>query len=299
MAKISVIIPSRNEIFLTQTVNDIFNKATGDIEVIAILDGYWPEPILENRPNLILIHWGASKGMRAGINAAAAIARGEYLMKVDAHCMFEPGFDEVLKADCDKDWVVIPRRDRLDAENWCKQETGKIPIDYHYLSCPITNRDGYSMHGAIWPERAKERNGPEYDIDDTMSFQGSLWFMHRAYFWDFLGGLSEEGYGTFSQEPQEIGMKVWLGGGRVVTNKRTTYYHLHKGKTYGRGYFMNKREIVDGHEYSARFWMNNRWAGRAHDIEWLIEKFWPVPTWPEDWQERRNENVNQLLYPGS
>lgn len=287
---LSVIIPSRGERFLPQTIDDIFEKATGPVEILAILDGYWPEPPIADRPNLTLIHWGQSKGMRASINAAAAIAKGKYLMKTDAHCSFESGFDEVLKSNCDIDWVVIPRRDRLDAENWCKQETGKPPIDYHYLSCPITNRDGYSMHGNIYPERARERSAPEYDIDETMSFQGSLWMMHKRYFDEFLGGLSEEGYGTFSQEPQEIGMKVWLGGGKVMVCKKTQYLHLHKGRTYGRGYFMSKSEVIAGHEYSARFWMNDRWPGRVHDISWLIERFAPVPTWPDDWQERRNEN---------
>ncbi len=288
--KTSIIIPSRNERFLPQTIDDIFTKATGDIEVIACLDGYWPDPPLKDYPNLTVLHWGQSKGMRASINAAAAIAKGKYLMKTDAHCMFDQGFDEVLKSDIDDDWIVIPRRNRLDAENWCLQDVGKPPIDYHYLSCPITNRDGYSFHGAIWPERTRERSGPEYDIDDTMSFQGSLWFMTARHFHEFLGGMNEEGYGTFSQEPQEIGMKTWLGGGRIVVNKKTSYAHLHKGKVYGRGYFMSKSEITTGHEYSAKYWMGNKWNKRIHDIEWLVDRFWPIPTWFEGWETRRFEN---------
>ena len=290
--KLSVIIPSRNEPFLVHTVDDIFKKATGSIEVIAILDGCWPTPVLPDNPNLILIHFSTPRGMRQAINAAANIARGEYLMKTDAHCSFQEGFDEVLKADCDGDWVVIPRRDRLDAENWRLQETGKPPIDYHYLSCPITNPEGYSMHGAPWNARTLERmDKPEYDIDETMSFQGSLWFCTRRHFWDFLGGLSEEGYGSFTQEPQEIGMKTWLGGGRVIVNKKTTYLHLHKGSKHGRGYSLNRKEVKDGHFYSAKFWMNNLWANRKHNIEWLVDHFWPIPGWPDDWRDRRNEYI--------
>jgi glycosyltransferase involved in cell wall biosynthesis len=295
MAKVSVIIPSRNERFLPQTIDDALAKAAGDIEVIAALDDYWPNPPLREHPNLVVIHRAGAQGMRSAINSAAAIAKGEYLAKCDAHCMFAPGFDEVLKAGCDENWIVIPRRYRLDAEAWAWQEVGKPPVDYHYLSCPITNKDGYSMHGAIWPERARERSAPEYDIDDTMSFQGSFWFMHRRHFFDFLGGMSEVGYGGFSQEPQEIGNKTWLGGGRLVVNKKTWYAHLHKGTRYGRGYFMSKAEVVSGHGYSARYWMENQWPDRVHDIEWLIDKFWPVPTWPEDWQLRRHESVHQAI----
>lgn len=285
---ISFIIPSRNERFLANTIDDIFRNATGPIEVYAVLDGYWCDPPLKDRPGLHVLHWGKSHGMRASINAAAALAKGKYLAKVDAHCSFEYGFDEVLKKDIDSDWVVIPRRDRLDAENWCLQKTGKPPIDLYYLSCPITNPDGYSMHGHVWPERDKQRL--HITIDETMSTQGSFWMMHRTWFDNFLGGLSEEGYGGFAQEFQEIGNKTWLGGGKVFTNKATTYLHLHKSKTYGRMYPINRSEIKNGHYYSARYWMSNSWEKRIHDIEWLVEKFNP-PGWPADWQARRFEYV--------
>lgn len=291
MAKVSVIIPARNELFLSQTVNDILSKARGDIEVIAVLDGYWPDPALREDGRLIQIHRGTAMGMRAAINAAAEIARGEYLLKCDAHCMFAEGFDEVLQADCDGDWIVIPRRYRLDAENWRIREDNSAPVDYHFLSCPMTNKDGFSMHGQIWPERGRVRQGPAYDIDETMSFQGSCWFMTARHFREFLGRMSEHGYGIFSQEPQEIGNKTWLGGGKVMVNKRTWYAHLHKGRKYGRMYHITKGEILPGHEYSARYWMNNCWPERKYDIEWLVERFAPVPTWPENWRK--------LEYPGA
>ena len=123
MAKmVSVIIPSRSEQFLVPTVDDIFAKATGKIEVIVILDGAWSDPMPKDRPNLHFIHFGRAHGMRPGINAAASIARGDYFMKSDAHCMFAEGFDETLKADCDDNWVVVPRRYSLDAENWKRKE---------------------------------------------------------------------------------------------------------------------------------------------------------------------------------
>jgi len=291
MSKLSVIIPSRNEIFLPNTVKDILAKAQGDIEVIAVLDGYWPNPLLEDNDRLIVLHRGQSMGMRAAINGAAAIAKGKYIMKCDAHCMFAPGFDEVLKADCDDNWIVIPRRKRLDAENWCIQDVGKPDIDYHFLGCPMTNRDGYEMHGGIWPHRAVTRTDPKYDIDDTMSFQGSSWFMTAKHFNDTLHGMSEEGYGSFCQEPQEIGNKTWLSGGRIVTNKKTWYAHLHKGPRYGRGYFQDRRTLTRGHTWSGRHWMNNKEPGMKYKLEWLVEKFWPVPTWPEDWKSRIDEKV--------
>jgi glycosyltransferase involved in cell wall biosynthesis len=292
MKDLTVIIPSRNEIFLSKTVDDILAKAQGDIEIIAVLDGYWPAPRLTSDKRLTVLHRGRAMGMRAAVNGAAAIAKGKYIMKCDAHCMFAPGFDRVLCAECDDNWVVIPRRVRLDAENWAIQEMDKHGLDYHFLTCPMTNKDGYEMHGQIWRDRDDARhNDPKYEIDDTMSFQGSAWFMSKKHFDNYLHGLSEDGYGPFCQEPQEIGNKTWLGGGRVVANKKTWYAHLHKGRKYGRGYFQDTRSLVKGHTWSARHWINDEEPNMIHKFEWLVDKFWPVPTWPEDWKKRKNEKV--------
>ncbi len=289
MSRVSIIIPSRNEKFLRQTVNSLLSESDGDIEVIVVLDGYWPERMPREDKRIHYIHRGTPLGMRRAINSAASIAKGDYLMKCDAHCMFAEGFDEALKADCDDNWLVIPSRYSLDAENWCIDNNGKPRRDYHYLCYPDPFKDhDAGMHGVEWWERGRERvDNPAYNIDDTMSFQGSCWFMSRKH-WDWLGGMSEVGYGSFTQEPQEIGNKTWLGGGAIKTNKKTWYAHLHKGKRYGRMWRMGRidqEQIVAGHLYSAIYWMTNSWEDRIHDFEWLIEKFSPVPSWGENWRE--------------
>ena len=282
---ISVIIPARNELFLYKTIKDILAKATGPIEVIPVLDGYWcsPEELIQD-PRVMYLHFGSSRGMREAINSAARIAHGEFLLKSDAHCMFEPGFDEVLKAGVPEytertgsdAWIVIPRRNRLDAEKWELQDVGKPPVDYEYLSSPADA----GVKGNIWTQRSIERaNDPKYDIDENMSFQGSCYFITKNHYLNRLGGMSEEGYGSFVREAQEIGLKTWLGGGKIFTNKKTSYAHLHKGKTYGRMYFLNAREIDAGNRYCDDLWFNNRWGGAKYDLAWLIERFMPVPTW--------------------
>lgn len=306
---VSVLIPAKNEVFLAKTIQDILQKAKGEIEIIVHLDNYWPTeviryekdpvtgkdtdkelwrtpPIVED-PRVIYIHRARVQGsMRAGINACAAVARGEFLMKSDAHCMYDEGFDEKLKADIPyyeanvgelsetKDnWIVIPRRNRLDAEHWTLQEVGKPPVDYEYLSSPSDK----GVKGNKWDDRTKERM--DTLIDETMSFQGSCWFMTKNHYVNTLGGMSEEGYGGFVREAQEIGLKTFLSDGRLYTNKKTWYAHLHKGPTYGRMYFLDKKEMTDGDRYCDDFWFNNRWTEAKRDMAWLIERFMPVPTW--------------------
>jgi glycosyltransferase involved in cell wall biosynthesis len=285
MDKVSILIPTRNERFLAQTVNDVFNKARGEIEVVVYLDGYKPDPPLKERPGLVQL-FGPAVGMRGGINAAAAAATGEFLCKSDGHNMFAEGFDEVLKKDCEDDWVVVPRRKSLDAEKWDILQNGKSPVDYHFLSYPLAKPEEIGMHGTVWKDRARARM--DTMIDDEMSSQGSCWFMKKTYF-DRFNGLPHEGYGDFVQEFQQIGNRTWLSGGRVVINKNTWYAHLHKGKTYGRGYSISQRAMIRGGLWSADYWLNNRWPDRKYDLEWLIDKFSPVPTWPTGWEKMSRE----------
>ncbi len=305
--KVSIIIPSRNEQFLARTVNDVLQKARGDVEVIPVLDGYWPEPVTHKDGTTHVIDWddkrihalhfGEARGMRSGINGAARIATGDFLMKLDAHCMVSEGFDTALQEQCDRHTIVVPRRYSLDPENWKFKETGKKPVDYHYLSWPYEpGRAGVGLHGTVWTDRAKQRL--DIPIDEEMSSQGSCWFMQRKH-WKWLGEMDIERYGNFVQEFQELGLKTWLGGGNVLINKKCWYAHLHKGKEYGRGYFISKGEMSRGAQAAVDYWMFNKWPERQHDLPWLIERFAPVPTWPADWQEQvAKAAAGELQYAG-
>lgn len=283
---LSVIIPNRNSPFTTKTIQDVLEKARGNVEVIVTVGENWPEPLFEDK-RVTYIHPGSVRGMRWGINAGVALAKGKYIMKTDDHCMFGPGFDRILiENHLEDNWVQIPRRYSLDAEKW-EINQSRPYRDYMYLCYPAKGKahdDG--MHGVEWFSRQRERTDHGYDIDDTPSLQGSCYFMTKNHFDNFLGGLSEEGYGQFAQEAQEIGNKTWLGGGAVKVNKKTWYAHLHKGRHYGRMYRFSDTENVRGVNWSAEYWMNNRWPGKIHDIAWLVnEKFPGMPTWPADWQE--------------
>ena len=289
--KVSVIIPSRQERFLQPTVHDIFAKARGELEVIVVHEGPVPpdwSKLQDKYPQLHTIHHPEPKGMRAAINAAAAsaISRGsKYLCKLDGHVMVDEGFDVKLIADCDSDWVVVPRRLRLEPETWTIAEPDKPPYDYHYLSFPDDPNDfgGPGLNGKPWKERQQQR--ADIEIDEEMSSQGSGWFMHAAYF-EHLELMDQQSYGPFWNEAQEIFLKAWLSGGRCMVNKKTNYSHLHKGKKYGRGYRMPEAWLKQGANFTKNWMFNRAWAKQTMPFSWLIEKFWPVPSWPDDWRSR-------------
>lgn len=299
---LSIIIPSRNADYLQKTVNDLLKKAEGEIEIIIVLDGYWPAEHDWSDNRIKIIHHGTihnSRGMREGINAGVAIAKGEYLMKTDEHCMFDQGYDVKLIADCEDNWVVIPRRYRLDAENWTLIEDGRPPIDYMHVDYPYQRPFDKTcgLHGGEWKQRYYDRK--EILIDDTPSMQGSCWFMSKKHWDNVIKRMEDENYGTFTQESQEICHKTWFSGGRVVVNKKTWYAHYHKGHK-GKGYGFSNAQYKEhmagtekGRQFCIDFWLNNRWDKRIHDWAWFVdEKFPDMPGWGKDWKERIEKDKN-------
>lgn len=292
---VTIIIPSYQEIYLNRTLEDILEKAKGDIEVLVHVDKGLPEGFPEQNINderVIFKYANTPVGMRAGINWGLSEAQGDYIMKVDAHCVFDEGFDVKLLEDMQDNWLVVPRRYALHADNWDRVTT--LPIkDYHYLTWPWNSPSHKrAMYPVAWNERTDERKDiKEYIIDDTMSIQGSFWLAKRDYFMKHVGFLQEEGYSTFSGEQIETGMKYWLGGGEVKVNKKTWYAHLFKNKRYYGGVETHQRDYKRdlknhaGYRWYTKHWINNQEPNMIHTFEWLVDKFWPLPNWPDNWKE--------------
>lgn len=278
--KTSIVIPSRNEQFLEETIRDLLRNARGEIEIIPVLEGYWPDEMVTD-PRVHYLHFTTPRGMRGAINAGAAVARGKYLMKCDGHCSFDEGFDVKLAQDLEPNWISVPTRYSLIPETWERKQ--KKPIDYMFLCAPTDPNDfgGPSLHGKEWGAKQNDPTLKDIRVDDLMSAQGSCWFMHRDYFHE-LELEDAENYGDFCFEFQEIGLKCWLSGGRVIRNKNTWYAHLHKGKKFGRGWPLATGTLKKGAAFTNHWMDRQNWHKQDRDIRWLINKFWPVPTWSDE-----------------
>lgn len=280
---VSIAIPSKTEKFLQRTIQDVLEKANGPIEVYPILDGYEPpadEIVNDPRVHYIRLPPTSYSKKRQGINQMVEICNGKYVMSVDAHVMFAKGFDTVLKRDIEEyNWVMIPRRHRLDAENWSlqPQDDNRPPIDYEYIMFRGLARDT-GFHGFKWDERTLSRM--DIPIDDTITFQGSAWFMTKQWYQE--RGFMSLNYTGWGQEAEELSFETWKNGGRVVTDKNTWYAHLHKGPKYGRMYHMSKAENRKSYQYSFDYWFKEN---KDFTIS-LIERFMPMPSWPANWKER-------------
>ena len=289
---LSIIIPSYKEPLLDQTIDSLLQNAEGEIEIIPVLDGYQSTLPVTDDHRVKVLHLENNLGMRGAINAGLALAKGDFIMKIDAHCMVGPGFDRIMSENCADNWLLIPRRYSLDEVRWKRDESRPIR-DYHYIRFPENSKYyGHTLSIGNWSQMTRARQEHKYDIDEVMTLQGSCWFANRKYFMEHVGFLDDrtETYGTFAGDQQEIGLKYWLNGGENKVIKKTWYAHLAKRKRhyhsglYERLFKMNSRTIAS-HTWSTKHWMNDREPNMTHPFSWLLEKFWPVPTWPENWKE--------------
>lgn len=138
MPDLSIIIPSRNEMFLARTIQDILQHMEGDTEIIAVLDGAWADPRIPDHPRVRLTHSATVIGQRAATNLGARMSSARYVMKCDAHVSFDQGFDVKLMAADEEigrpDLTQIPAQFNLHVFNWkcndCGHETyqGPLPV---------------------------------------------------------------------------------------------------------------------------------------------------------------------------
>jgi len=276
--KVSIIIPSRaeKEENLTRTIDSIYENATGEFEVIIGYNGGGAFDF--DYPNLKVIDFPENIGIKMNINALAASATGKYIFKLDAHTRVSKGFDEILQQDMQPDWVVTPRF-KIIKDDWSIQiRDGQEEFyDYFYLSCPFTDPRGFRFKaGGHWPERTQERLTSHPTVDETPQIHGSGWFMEKDHFFELGGFPLQDPYGH-GQEPLWIGLKNWLAGGKVMVNKRVWYAHLHQNSK-DRGYPEDKAHTERTYNMTAEYWV------KQPGFDKFVEKFMPMPSWPDDWE---------------
>lgn len=326
----SFLIPARNEMWLAKTIESVLAKMRGDSEIIAVLDGEWADPPIQEHPRLTLIHKSQPIGQRAATNLAARVAQGRYVCKLDAHCDIDEGFDVKLVTAGDQlgaDVTIIPAQYNLHVFNWrcgrCGTETYQGPtptvcgrcqeqgtvggpfervVYWDLLANGIPGRhvrsdawrfdhDLHFQYGG--PVRRDQRTGA---IADVMSSIGACFVMRRDRFMD-IGGL-DESHGSWGQFGTEIACKSWLSGGRHVVHRETWYAHLFRtqGGDFGFPYSNPGTAVDRAREHSRRLWLENTWAGQTRPLSWLLEHFAPVRGWHVPDDPKKPETAEQQRF---
>lgn len=307
---LSIVIPARNEMFLKRTVEEIIKNMRGDkTEIIAICDGNWPDPPLDDHPKVTLIHHSVSVGQRAAANEAAKLSRAKYIMKVDAHCSFDEGFDVKMMSMMQDNWTVVPIMRNLHAFDWrcnkCGDTRYQGPTPTNCPKCDNTidfekdikwigKGNPQSTSYCFDPEPHFQyfvdfKSRPEYkesrnktSMTETMSLQGSCFMCTRDKWFELE--LCDETFGSWGSQGIEVAVKTWLSGGRVLCNHTTWYSHMFRtqGGDFGFPWPCSGRQVSHAKKYAKDLFFNNKWPKAIYPLSWLIEKFWPVQGWKQE-----------------
>jgi glycosyltransferase involved in cell wall biosynthesis len=295
--ELTIIIPARNEEFLGRTIQDLLDHTGEKTEIIAVLDGYLPNPPLPVSDRVRIIYNPIAQGQRAASNQAARLAKSKYLMKIDAHCAVDEGFDvkmiDAMKEAGD-DVTMIPVMKNLHIFDWvcpdghrryqspsgvceeCQKPTEK-DIVWIPKKSPATHsfRFDKTMHFQYWGEWSKKQIG---DLRETMSIQGSCFMITRDKWFEL--DICSEQFHSWGQQGVEVACKTWLSGGRVLVNMRTWYAHCFRtrGADFGFPYSNPQDKVNENRELSRELFQKDKWPLAKRKFQWMLDKFNP-PDW--------------------
>ncbi len=312
MKDLSILIPARSEMFLDRTVEDILKNIEADTEIIAVFDGDWADPPIPKHDRVNIIKLNKSIGQRASANLACSLSRAKYVMKVDAHCSFDKGFDRKMLQAFKKtgdNVTMVPVMRNLWAFDWkcyhCGWKKYQGPTPKKCEDCGRSDRIRRKM---VWkgktnpqstsycfdpspkfsyfneykkrPEYKKDKR--EHEITETMSLQGSCFMISRDKYWELK--VCDEKIGSWGSQGIEVACKTWLSGGRVLVNHKTWYAHMFRtqGGDFGFPYSISGKDQKKAQQYARKLFFENKWPKQIHPLSWLVEKFWPVKHWTEE-----------------
>jgi len=232
---VTVIISNLFEEHLPETLVNLRNTADGPIEIIVKNDE-------------------DCKGMRHYLNVAADEAKGEYLFKIDGHCIMSPHWDTLMKKACgDKD-MVVARIKPISERTWSIIEErgfGFVTInqDMSIIACGDFVMD-------------------DPDIAETMASIGCAWMIHKKRFneleqnWCALGR-----YGNLGAEWE---LKIWLSGGKLLVPRGVICGHLFRRAGVAMG--GANAHAKAGHMLGQRF-AAMKGPLQIHSLKWLAERF--------------------------
>ena len=308
---ISICIPARNEEFLARTVQDILENKEANTEIIVGLDSEWANPCIPQHPDVNVIFVPETVGQRGITDLCVKLSRAKYIIKCDAHCSFDKGFDrkmlEMFKETGDN-VTAVPTMRNLWVFDWkcghCGWKKYQGPTPEKCDNCGKTDNLYKKM---VWVGKERPQSNsyafdaephfiyfndytkrPEYKeslektgITETMSLQGSFFMATREKYWELgLGG----DFGSWGNQGLQVACATWLSGGRVLVNHKTWYSHCFRtqGGSFGFPYEQHGRAVDKTKKKVWEFFINGKWDKQIHSVSWLVEKFWPVPGWTQE-----------------
>lgn len=309
--ELSIVLPSRNEMFLARTIEDLLEHTSDKTEIIAVLDGEWSNPPVPQHPRVNIIYLPESIGQRAATNIGVRLSKAKYVAKVDAHCSFDDDFD-IKMIDAFKklgdDVTMIPVMRNLWAFDWkcyhCGWKKYQGPTPPKCESCGKTDKlrrkivwegkrnpqsvsfcfdaEPHFQYFEDYKHREPFISDKKTGFTETMSIQGSFFMSTREKYWELE--LSGEDIGSWGNQGLEVACKTWCSGGRVIVNHNTWYAHMFRtqGGDFGFPYEQSGKHVSRTKKRVKELLWGKKAKGQKYPVSWLIEKFSPVPGWSQE-----------------
>ena len=310
--QLSMLIPSRNEMFLRNTIDDILKNIEADTEIIVLLDGEWSDPPIPQNERVSLIYVNKAVGQRAGANIACKLSRAKYVMKVDAHCSFDKGFDRKMIEKFEQfgdNAVMVPVMRNLWAFSWkcyhCGWKKYQSPTPEKCEKCGRTDKirrkivwigknnpqstsfcfdsEPHFRYFENWKHREPYITDKKTKrLTETLSLQGSAFMLTREKYWEL--DICDEKLGNWGNQGIEVAGKMWLSGGAVYCNHDTWYAHMFRtqGGDFGFPWKKSERETQKTKNNVKDLFWENKWPKQKYSLKWLLKKFWPVAGWKQE-----------------
>jgi hypothetical protein len=305
--------------FLKNTVEDILKNKESDTEIIIGLDGKWSDPPIIQHPDVNIIYVPEAIGQRSITKMCARLSRAKYIIKCDAHCSFDKGFDRKMLEGFEKfddNVVMVPIMRNLHVFDWkcmkcgkkwyqgptpteCKEQdfrgTGK-PCDSKRFKRKMMwvgkeRPQSWSYcfdslpHFQYYEEYKHRQDTKEQrktGFTETMSLQGSFFMCTREKYFEL--DIDDENLGNWGGQGITVACKFWLSGGRVLVNHSTWYSHLFRtqGQDFGFPYPQSGKQVSRTKKRVKDLFWDGKFEKQIHPVSWLVEKFWPVKGWSDD-----------------
>ena len=319
--KLSILITSRNEEWLSNTIDDILANKEAETEIIVGLDGQWAITPLKQHKDVTIFYSPISIGQRGMINQLCRLSKAKYIMKVDAHCSFDKGFDKkMIKAmeEVGDNVCMVPIMKNLHVFDWVCEHCGHRRYQGKSGLCEFCG--GQEKKEIIWKGKDSPNSvsycfdtephfqyfkeyskRPEYKkmlaetgLTETMSLQGSFFMMTRNKYWEL--NIGNENFGSWGSQGIQISLSFWLSGGRVICNHNCWYAHMFRtqGGSFGFPYKLSGKQVQHAKQLAKDLFFNCKFEKQTKPLSWLIEKFSPVYKWTDEDLEKLKENERKI-----
>jgi len=254
---LSVIVPAHNEAeYLNHTIANIYDTATGPIEVLVIDQG--GNDNIDERATILTP--GENVGERAAMNMGAKSATGTHLFRIDAHCDFSPvGWDELLIESTGPKDLTISVLTATD-KSW-----NRLPGHWYGFARLITNEQGGLE--CKWQKANKDHD--EYaPLEPNMGATGCGMCIRKDFYWE-IGG-ADDTLPKMGAIGEEFAIKTWHHNithhlfGRVQTRTDVMVGHI-----FGTGGYDTSGVLVAQQKLHAQY---------GHVLPQILSRF---PDWDE------------------